>query len=161
MDDSLWGRRIFLSFFTYLFRFILSFWNLFTWEKSLWSWIWRYNCLLWKQWLRQKHLVEYHCRETQVKQAYRLYKTYFFNPYIAKCEYDLNLYDPVKLRDFNRVSRIITSDDVFNHIIDARRKNENLGFKRDLIFEEKTKMNRYGTNRSKRRVSVCQYGWPW
>lgn len=74
-------------------------------------------------------------------------KTYFFNPYIAKCEYDLNIYDPVKLRDFNQVSRIITSDDVFNHIIDVRRKNENLSFKRDLIFEEKRQMNRYGTNR--------------
>lgn len=73
-------------------------------------------------------------------------KTYFFNPYIAKCEYDLNIFDPVTLRDFKQVSRIITSDDVFNHIIDVRRKNENLSFKRELIFEEKTNMNRYGGN---------------
>lgn len=73
-------------------------------------------------------------------------KTSFFHPYIAKCEYDLNIFDPVKLRDFKQVSRIITSDDVFNHIIDVRRKNENLSFKRDLIFEDKTNMNRYGTN---------------
>ncbi len=76
-------------------------------------------------------------------------KTHFFNPYVEKCEYDLNIFDPVKLRDFKQVSRIITSEDVFNHIIDVRRKNENLSFKRDLIFEEKTKMNRYGTNRLK------------
>lgn len=73
-------------------------------------------------------------------------KTYFFNPYIAKCEYDLNIFDPVILRDFKQVSRIITSDDVFNHIIDVRHKNENINFKRNLIYEEKYKMNMYGGN---------------
>ena len=73
-------------------------------------------------------------------------RTYFFNPYIENCEYDLNIFDPVKLRDFKQTSKIITSDDVFNHIIDVRQKNENLSFKRDLIFEEKTNMNRYGGN---------------
>ena len=80
------------------------------------------------------------CRQTYYN------KTYFFNPYIAECEYDLNIFDPVKLREFKQLSRIITSDDVFNHIIDVRRKNENLCFKRNLIFEEKSKMNSYGTN---------------
>lgn len=73
-------------------------------------------------------------------------KTYFFDPYLASCYYELNTKDPTKLRDLKSVSKIITSDDVFNHIIDVRRKNENLSFKRDLIFEEKTMMNRYGGN---------------
>lgn len=73
-------------------------------------------------------------------------KTYFFNPYIENCHYDLNVYDSEKLRDFRRVSKIITSDDVFNHIIEVRRKNENLSFKRNLIFEEKSKMSLYGGN---------------
>lgn len=73
-------------------------------------------------------------------------KTYFFDPYIAKCEYELSIFDKMILRDFKRISRIITSDDVFNHIIDVRRKNDNLNFKRNLIFEEKTNMSRYGGN---------------
>lgn len=60
--------------------------------------------------------------------------------------YTLNTEDPSKLRDLKTVSRIITSDDVFGHIIDVRQKNKNLNFKRNLIFEEKTKMNAYGGN---------------
>ncbi|MBQ0063506.1 MAG: AAA family ATPase [Prevotella sp.] len=73
-------------------------------------------------------------------------KTYFFDPYLASCYYELNSDDPIKLRDLMTVSRIITSDDVFNYIIDVRRKNENLSFKRDIIFEEKSKMNSFGGN---------------
>ena len=73
-------------------------------------------------------------------------KTYFFDPYLEKCYYELNTEDPSKLRDLKTVSKIITSDDVFNHIIDVRRKNENLSFKRDLIFEEKTNMSKFGGN---------------
>lgn len=37
------------------------------------------------------------------------------------------------------MSKIITSDDVFNHIIEVRERNENLNFKRELIFKEKPK----------------------
>ena len=44
------------------------------------------------------------------------------------------------------VSRIITSDDVFNHIIEVRKRNDNLDFKRELIFEEKREMKLNGWN---------------
>lgn len=68
-------------------------------------------------------------------------KTYFFDPYVEECRYEINIKDPIKLRDFEQVSKIITSDDVFNHIIGVRTKNEKLGFKRDLAFEMKRKMH--------------------
>ena len=58
----------------------------------------------------------------------------------------MNSDNPEKIRNLMSVSRIITSDDVFNHIIDVRMKNENLSFKRNLIFEEKTRMNSMGGN---------------
>lgn len=73
-------------------------------------------------------------------------KTYFFNPYLSNCNYDLNVVDPEELRKLKSVSRIITSDDVFNHIIEVRRKNDNLSFKRELIFEEKRLESCYGGN---------------
>lgn len=59
-------------------------------------------------------------------------KTDFFDPYLQGCSYSLNVDDDEKLRDLMKVSRIITSDDVFNHIISVRERNENLSFKRDV-----------------------------
>ena len=59
-------------------------------------------------------------------------KTDFFEPYIKGCCYQLDVYDKEKLRDLMKVSRIITSDDVFNHIISVREKNDNLSFKREV-----------------------------
>lgn len=59
-------------------------------------------------------------------------KTDFFDPYIDGCWFDLSVEDPEKKRDLMRVSRIITSDDVFNHIINVRERNENLSFKREV-----------------------------
>lgn len=59
-------------------------------------------------------------------------KTDFFDPYIDGCWFDLSVEDPEKKRDLMKVSRIITSDDVFNHIINVRERNENLSFKRGV-----------------------------
>ncbi|MBQ5936397.1 MAG: AAA family ATPase [Bacteroidaceae bacterium] len=71
-------------------------------------------------------------------------KTDFFDPYIQDCHYQLDIHDKDKLRDFMNVSRIITSDDVFNHIIEVRERNDNLSFKRGLIFEEKANITLNG-----------------
>jgi predicted ATPase len=71
-------------------------------------------------------------------------KTYFFEPYLQHCEYEMTVCEPLKVRGFMNKSRIITSDDVFNHIIEVRERNENLDFKRRLIFKEKRDMNREG-----------------
>lgn len=42
-----------------------------------------------------------------------------------------------KEREFMNVSRIITSDDVFNHILEVRDKNDNIDFKRNVILEQR------------------------
>ena len=59
-------------------------------------------------------------------------KTDFFDPYIDGCWYELTEENPEKKREIMQVSRIITSDDVFNHIISVRERNENLSFKREV-----------------------------
>ena len=71
-------------------------------------------------------------------------KTYFFDPYLEKCRYELTVHDPTKLKSLKKMSKIITSDDVFNHIIEVRERNENLNFKRELIFKEKAQMGYSG-----------------
>lgn len=68
-------------------------------------------------------------------------KTDYFGPYVEKCTFDFGPQDPEKKRDLMKVSRIITSDDVFERIISVRERNENLSFKRGLIFEEKASIN--------------------
>lgn len=71
-------------------------------------------------------------------------KTYFFDPYLDGCCYKICTEAATTLKDWRAVSRIITSDDVFNHIIDVRRKNEDISVRRSVIFEEKERFNRYG-----------------
>ena len=71
-------------------------------------------------------------------------KTYFFEPYLECCEYEMAIREPLRVKSIKDKSRIITSDDVFNHIIKVRERNESLDFKRRLVFQEKTDMNRYG-----------------
>lgn len=71
-------------------------------------------------------------------------KTFFFTPYIEMCDFELDIYDKGVMRNFMSVSHIITSDDVFDSIIKVRQRNENLDFKRQLIFDEKTEFNKYG-----------------
>lgn len=41
------------------------------------------------------------------------------------------------MRSVMEVSRIITSDDVFNHILKVRKKNDDIDFKRDVIREKR------------------------
>lgn len=63
-------------------------------------------------------------------------KTDFFDPYINGCWYELTEGNPEKIREIMQVSRIITSDDVFNHIISVRERNENLSFKREVTSRD-------------------------
>ncbi len=73
-------------------------------------------------------------------------KTDFFDPYLDRCCEVLRENDPVKIRELRKVSRIITSDDVFKQIIDVRERNENISFKREVIFNEKNDMKINGWN---------------
>lgn len=67
-------------------------------------------------------------------------KTDFFEPYVNMCHYYIDDSNKEKYRNLMRTSRIITSDDVFNHILEVRKRNENLGFKREILSEEKRDM---------------------
>lgn len=60
----------------------------------------------------------------QLKRDTPFNKTDFFEPYIDGCNYELTVYDKEKQRDLLGISRIITSDDVFRHIIEVRERNE-------------------------------------
>lgn len=64
--------------------------------------------------------------------------TDYFDSYIDGCEFDLSIEDPGKITDLMKVSRIISSDDVFKAIIDIRERNERRSFKRELINNEIT-----------------------
>lgn len=73
-------------------------------------------------------------------------KTHFFDPYLEYCNYQLSTDDKTELRNLYAVSKIITSDDVFNNIIEVRRRNENLIFKRNLILEDRYEERLHGGN---------------
>lgn len=62
-------------------------------------------------------------------------KSNFYNDYIKLCKADINEKIP-------KSSRIITSDDVFNYIIDIRNLNNGIDIKREELFKEYTE-NKY------------------
>lgn len=53
----------------------------------------------------------------------------FFEDYVALCDYELQQRIP-------KESRIITSDDVFDHMLDIRAVNEGVDKRREALFEE-------------------------
>ena len=63
-------------------------------------------------------------------------KTDFFDPYLSGCSSFFRIEDPLKIRELMKVSRFISSDDVFNHIIEVRERNENLSFKREVTSRD-------------------------
>lgn len=56
-------------------------------------------------------------------------KSNFYNDYVNMCEVDIEYEIPAK-------SRIITSDDVFDYMLNVRNINEGIDNKREKIFEE-------------------------
>lgn len=71
-------------------------------------------------------------------------KTDFFDPYLEGCRSSFRYQDPVKMREVMKVSQFISSDDVFNHIIEVRERNEDLSFKRGVTLDEITQIKRGG-----------------
>lgn len=61
-------------------------------------------------------------------------QSFLFNEYVEICNIN---YSPREesLHEYLRNSRIITSDDVFNSIIETRRRNEDIEFKQNRLFE--------------------------
>ncbi len=71
-------------------------------------------------------------------------KTDFFDPYLSGCSCYFRDEDPLRMRELMKVSRFISSDDVFNHIIGVRERNENLSFKRDVTSRDIANIKRKG-----------------
>ena len=63
-------------------------------------------------------------------------KTGMFDSYVENCHYQMFSENREKIYNVMKISRIITSDDVFNHIISVRKRNEDKIFKRGVIFDE-------------------------
>jgi predicted ATPase len=72
----------------------------------------------------------------ELKRSTPYNKTDFFDPYLSGCRSSFGDKDPLKIQEVMKVSRFISSDDVFNHIIEVRERNENLSFKREIISND-------------------------
>lgn len=77
--------------------------------------------------------------------------TELYDDYVEMTEVEFDINDPTDRRDLMSVSRIITSDDVFNHILDVRKKNDDLDFKRSVIRRERAE---YKNNPSARLTHI-------
>lgn len=64
-------------------------------------------------------------------------KTELFEEYVEMTECELSIYDKIEKREVLDVSRIITSDDVFKHILSVRSRNEMVDFKRDVVRDQR------------------------
>ena len=64
-------------------------------------------------------------------------KTDFHANYMPMCRASLDVYDKYQMRELINVSRFITSDDVFAHLLEVRQRNDNLDFKRKVWMENR------------------------
>ncbi len=63
--------------------------------------------------------------------------TELFADYVKMTAMETNFLEKEESRNLYAVSRIITSDDVFNHIFDVRSRNEEKDFRRDVIWQQR------------------------
>ena len=64
-------------------------------------------------------------------------KTDYYAYYMPMCSARLDVYDTYQVRELMNVSKFITSDDVFAHLLDVRQRNENLDFKRKVWMQNR------------------------
>lgn len=64
-------------------------------------------------------------------------KTELYDMYTGLTGCHKNALDPERKRTLSENSRIITSDDVFKHILDVRERNENIDWKRKVIMDKR------------------------
>lgn len=73
--------------------------------------------------------------------------TELFSDYVKMTDMEMAFLGKEESRDLYAVSRIITSDDVFNHILDVRDRNDEKDFRRDVIREQRWEYMRNPTSR--------------
>jgi predicted ATPase len=64
-------------------------------------------------------------------------KTDFHAHYMPLCRSRFDIYDKYQVRELMNLSRFITSDDVFAHLLEVRQRNDNLDFKRKVWLENR------------------------
>ncbi|MDE6872457.1 MAG: AAA family ATPase [Bacteroidales bacterium] len=64
-------------------------------------------------------------------------KTDFHSLYMPLCNAYMAIFDKTDIRDLMSVSKFITSDDVFSHLLEVRKRNDNLDFKRSIWVENR------------------------
>ena len=79
--------------------------------------------------------------------------TELYEPYLHLTKSEILIDDREVMRSVMKVSRIITSDDVFNHILKVRKKNDDIDFKRDVIREKRCAY-RKSTSLSPREIDL-------
>ena len=88
-----------------------------------------------------------------LKRESRFNKSELFDEYTRDTEGRLDVYDREKMRALMAVSRIITSDDVFNHILSLRKRNEDVDFKRDVIRQQRAEY-KYNPDSRPREINL-------
>lgn len=82
-------------------------------------------------------LLNVMCENLGLKREAPFNKTALYDDYVAFTEGQMAQLPREEMRSMMDVSRIITSDDVFNHILDVRDRNDKIDFKRQVILEQR------------------------
>ncbi len=77
------------------------------------------------------------CEKLGLKRDSSFNKTVLYDDYVAFTDIEMAQLTREEMRGMMSVSRIITSDDVFNHILDVRDRNDKIDFKRQVILDQR------------------------
>lgn len=105
------------------------------------------------------YLKSYHFPkdESGLQRSSKFNTTELFSDYVGMTYMEMNFLGKEESRDMYAVSKIITSDDVFNHILDVRGRNEGKDFRRDVIREQRWEymQNPMSRPREVQRLEFC------
>lgn len=93
------------------------------------------------------------CEKLNLKRETPFNKTALYDDYVNYTDAELDFLNRDEQRGLMTVSRIITSDDVFNHILKVRGRNEDIDFKRDVILEQRLQY-RYDPDSRPREINL-------
>lgn len=93
------------------------------------------------------------CERLGLKREAPFNKTALYDNYVQFVHETMIPLSREQQRELMDVSRIITSDDVFNHILEVRDRNSNIDFKRDVILEQRLRY-RYDPDSRPREINL-------
>lgn len=93
------------------------------------------------------------CEKLGLKRETPFNKTALYDRYVDYTDALFENLSRDEERNLMNVSRIITSDDVFNHILKVRGRNEDIDFKRDVILDQRLQY-RYDPDTRPREINL-------